>query len=188
MAIQKWEQSGRPDDVVSERHRRKVLWRYYIHPKLNREVDFLRFEQGNGSAILPVTKEGMVVAVRQFRPGAGQILTELPAGIEDFEGEEPIEVARRELLEETGYQAEEMILVGGQWVEATNLSIYASFFLALGCEKVKEPILDPMEDIEVILVPLQEWIRMVEQQEIVDSSSKSATYDSMRYLREREVL
>ena len=188
MAIREWELSGRPDDVVVKKYGKTVLWRHYLHPKLNQEVDFLRLEQGNGSAILPVTREGMVVAVRQFRPGAGQILTELPAGTGDFAGEEPTEVARRELLEETGYQADEMILVGGQWPEAANLSMFVSSFLALGCEKVQEPTLGHMEDIEVVLIPFREWIRMVEYQEIRESSSKGATYDSMRYLRERGFL
>lgn len=188
MAIQEWTPSGRSPELVIAQFGKRMEWRFFTHPRTGEEITFLFYGRRNGAVIFPLTKDHMVVAVRQFRAGAGTILLELPAGIAEFTHEETVTIARRELLEETGYQAEEMILVGGQWLDATSSSTYDSFFLALGCEKVQEPRPNAMEEIETILVPLQEWWRMVEQQEIKESGSKGATHDSRPYLRERGLL
>jgi ADP-ribose pyrophosphatase len=61
--------------------------------------------------ILAVTPDGRVVAVRQYRPAIEQFTVELPAGLVDA-GETPAVTAKRELLEETGYDADEMQVLG----------------------------------------------------------------------------
>jgi ADP-ribose pyrophosphatase len=63
------------------------------------------------AATLAVTPEGRVVLVRQYRPAAEKTTLELPSGLVD-EGEPPETAARRELLEETGYEAAEVELLG----------------------------------------------------------------------------
>jgi ADP-ribose pyrophosphatase len=62
-------------------------------------------------AVVPV-KDGSVLLVRQNRHAAGQDLLEIPAGKLDVPGEDPLECARRELLEETGYVAGVLELLG----------------------------------------------------------------------------
>ena len=56
-------------------------------------------------AIVPVTADGHLLMVRQFRPALGRWLLELPAGLRDVEGEADVDVARRELEEEVGHVA-----------------------------------------------------------------------------------
>jgi ADP-ribose pyrophosphatase len=63
-------------------------------------------------AVLALTDDDRVVLVRQFRPGPGQVLMELPGGVVD-PGESPVEAARRELLEESGYAARTVEQVWG---------------------------------------------------------------------------
>ena len=58
------------------------------------------------SAVVPVTPEGRLIFVRQYRYPIQQVTLEIPAGKLDAEGEDPLDCARRELSEETGYQAE----------------------------------------------------------------------------------
>ena len=58
------------------------------------------------SAVLPVTPEGRLIFVRQYRYPIQQVTLEIPAGKLDAEGEDPLDCAKRELSEETGYQAE----------------------------------------------------------------------------------
>ena len=62
------------------------------------------FRPEDAAAVLPVTPDGDVVLVRQFRAGARRPIEEIPAGLLDVEGEDPATCAARELLEETGFR------------------------------------------------------------------------------------
>lgn len=101
--------------------------------------------------IIAITKDGKMVMERQYRYGIGKTCYELPCGVIE-KGENPLEAARRELLEETGYS-------GGIWQEwmilSPNPSTSNNFthsFLATGVEKVSGQHLDPTEDIDVFIL------------------------------------
>jgi ADP-ribose pyrophosphatase len=78
-----------------------------------------------------------VVLVRQFRPGPGEVLWELPGGIVD-EGEDLAEAAARELLEETGYRASTVEVVAGSWAFGAS-TWRRTVAIARGCTLVAEP-------------------------------------------------
>lgn len=110
--------------------------------------------------VIALTKEGKFVMVEQYRHGLQDIFTELVAGVAE-EGEEPLEAAKRELMEETGFG-------GGEWTlnmvisanpgSQTNLS-YS--FIAKGVEKLGEQHLDKTEDVEVKLLTEDEVYKML---------------------------
>jgi len=128
----------------------------------------------------------MVVAGYQFMQGANKVTLELPAGRADFEGESAVEGARRELLEETGYSAEELVPLGPPLYLDTRSSWTRNFlFLALGCAKVQEP--EGSEEIDPILIPLPEWIRIT-QEELEEPLMVAATFRAIPHLRERGLL
>ena len=77
--------------------------RYRFEPG-DREADFLVCESSDWVVILPITVDGDVVFVRQFRHGVGHVVLEIPGGLIDGD-ESPEEAAKRELREETGYEA-----------------------------------------------------------------------------------
>ena len=91
--------------------------------------------------------------VRQYRHGSRAVTLEIPGGLFD-PGDTPEEAAARELLEETGYQAERWTEIG---VANPNPAIFNNrcyTFLAQDIQKISDLIPDQTEDIEVVLIPL----------------------------------
>ena len=100
-----------------------------------------------------------VLLVKQYRHGLGDISTELPAGGMDPGETDPVEAARRELLEEAGC-AGALTLVGESRPNAGTHTNRTHIVLARDVVKVAEPQDDPSERIESLWVPLAEAIRM----------------------------
>ena len=115
--------------------------------------------------VIAITKEGEFVMIRQYRHGLGETRYELSAGVCE-EGEDPMESARRELYEETGYG-------GGEWQlwmtvspnpsTSTNLT-YS--FLATDVERISTQHLESTEDITVHLLSEAEVRALLENDEI----------------------
>lgn len=114
------------------------------------------------------TKDGLFVMVEQYRHGLGDIFIELCAGVVE-EGETPLEGAKRELAEETGYQGgvwtQQMVISGNPSV--TNNLTYC--FFADGVELKGEQHLDPTEDIRVRLLTEDELYGMLMRDEMKQS-------------------
>lgn len=82
------------------------------------------------SAVLPLLPDDRVVLVRQFRPAVRQVLTEIPAGILDVDGEDALTAAGRELFEETGYRHTHIEFLGGHYSSAGSTDQYVHLFWA----------------------------------------------------------
>jgi 8-oxo-dGTP pyrophosphatase MutT (NUDIX family) len=140
-----------------------------VHPRTGREHEFFILEAPDWCNIVPLTREREVVMVRQRRHGIDAETLELPGGMIDPGDASPLEAARRELLEETGYGAREVVATG---VIAPNPAMQTNrcwSFLAFGVEKVAEPVLDGGEDIDVVLIPYAEIPARVARGEIEHS-------------------
>lgn len=118
--------------------------------------------------IIAITDEGQFVLIRQYRHGIHRTCFEIVAGVSE-DGEEPLQAARRELLEESGYG-------GGQWRELMQLSGNSSTtnnithcFLAEGVTKVSGQHLDATEDIEIHLFSRDEVLDLLKRGEIVQA-------------------
>jgi 8-oxo-dGTP pyrophosphatase MutT (NUDIX family) len=103
--------------------------------------------------VIPLTVDGRVILIRQYRFGTEAFTLEIPGGMCDGD-EPPVEAARRELLEETGYEAEKLVEIG--WVHPNpaiqNNRCYT--YLATGARETSAPEPDPHEAFERVLVPL----------------------------------
>ncbi|MBO0952892.1 NUDIX hydrolase [Fibrella forsythiae] len=130
--------------------------------------DYYTLEYPDWINVVAVTKGGELVLLRQYRHGIKQVAYELCAGCVD-PGEQPLEAARRELLEETGYG-------GGEWRLLMTLSANPGThtnltysYLALGVEKRQEPDLELTEEISVHLVELQELLPLLDGGQVLQS-------------------
>lgn len=111
-------------------------------------------------AIIALLDNGELVMERQFRYPLGRDMIELPAGKID-PGEPPLETARRELLEETGYTASEWRHLATMHLAIGYSNEHIEIFLARGLTQ-KQAKLDDEEFLEVFTLPLSrafEWIR-----------------------------
>lgn len=110
--------------------------------------------------VVPVTPEGKVVLIRQFRPGTCEVTIEVPGGVVD-EGEEPAQAALRELEEETGYRAESVIPTGRVRPNPAILRNFCHMFIALGARPVGRTRMDDAEIVETFEASWDEVEEMV---------------------------
>ncbi len=132
--------------------------------------------------VLAITKNKEAVLIRQYRHGVQEILLELPGGVVDG-GEDPLEGAKRELMEETGYAAENIIEVGRIYPNPAIQQNTLYCYLAMDAEKVGEQHLDESEDIEVQLIPLDELIEMAVSGKFLHALNVAVLFQVLAYLK-----
>ena len=169
----------------------KILESYHLHKNVRidkcelpdgKVIEGFVLEYGDWATILALTKDQEVVLVRQYRHGAQKVLLELPGGAMETEDENPMQAARRELLEETGYTGDTFIQVGCVSPNPANQTNLIYSFLVLNAEIVAIQNLDETEEIEVVLKPLNEVITMAKNGELFQSMQVSAMFFTLAYL------
>lgn len=130
-------------------------------------------EHPGAVAIVALHDDASVMMIDQYRHAVGRRLRELPAGLLDTAGEEPVSTARRELVEEVGCTAQEWsVLV--DVVSSPGFSDEAvRVFLARGLTEIGRPAGgdDEEADLSVVRVPLTDAVRQVLAGEIVNAST-----------------
>lgn len=113
--------------------------------------DAFTFAMRDWVSIVPVTQDGLVVFVRQYRVGIDAPTLEVPGGIID-EGQTPADAALRELREETGYGAGKLARLGASRPNPALQDNWHHMFLLMGAERLGEPKFDHGEYCEVVLL------------------------------------
>ena len=132
--------------------------------------------------VVALTKNNEVVLVKQYRHGVQEISLELPGGVVDS-GEDPLEGAKRELMEETGYSSGNIIEVGRLYPNPAIQQNTLFCYLATDAEWVGEQHLDEAEEIEVQLIPLDELIEMARQGKFLHALNVAVLFQALSHLK-----
>jgi len=142
---------------------KKYLTKHFRLPN-GREGDFDTTSFANRGFVmaLSLTADNQVLVVKQYRPGPERIAWDMPAGMIDDEDKDPAAAMARELREETGYKAGELIPLNktaalfGPYDAATGF-----YFLARDCRLVAKPEPDQYEVIDLVTLPLRRFVNEV---------------------------
>jgi ADP-ribose pyrophosphatase len=119
--------------------------------------------------VLPLLGDGRVCFVQNYRVAVGQTLVELPAGVVE-PGEDPALTARRELAEETGYQAERIELLATFYTSPGILDERMYLYLATSLE-AGQATPEPGEDLRSLLATWDEALNMARDGRIQDAKT-----------------
>jgi len=137
-------------------------------PRDGRAHDFYVIEAPDWINVVPVTSRGEVVLIEQYRHGTGEVSLEIPGGMVD-PGETAREAAARELLEETGYAAAELVFLGKTRPNPAIQNNWIHTYLARGVEFRHEPEFDGTEQTVVRLVPVEQIPTLIAEGKITHS-------------------
>ncbi|MBW4466554.1 MAG: NUDIX hydrolase [Pegethrix bostrychoides GSE-TBD4-15B] len=166
---------------------------FYKGRKFNFEVNRLRLPNQSegewecvrhpgGALAVPVTAEGKLVLVRQYRFAAQGWLLEFPAGTVE-PNEDPASTIRREIAEETGYRASRWQMIGQFYLAPGYSDEVIYTFLAQDLEQLEAPpAQDEDEDIEVVLMTPTELEQAILRGEPVDAKSIASFFLARPFL------
>jgi ADP-ribose pyrophosphatase len=161
--------------MVSDHRILRVRHDLYRFEPSGREGEFVVLESPDWVNVIPLTDDGQVVLIRQYRHGIREATLEIPGGLID-PGEAPEAAAVRELREETGYVAREVRPLGRVRPNPAIQNNHQYCYLAEGCRRMSELHLDPFECVEVVPTPLTEIPELIRREAISNTLVVAAFY------------
>lgn len=139
-----------------------------LSPEDGKLHDFYVVNAPDWINVVAITPHNEFLLIKQYRHGIRDITIEIPGGMID-PGESPLESAKRELLEETGYKSENWKKIGMVHPNPAIMSNNCYTFLALNCKRVSEPNFDSTENIETFFCSSDEIKKYITEGSITHS-------------------
>ena len=152
---------------------------------IKREKLLKNNENGNASVILPVTNEGNVILTVEPKVFTTRTVgVSVPAGYIN-PGEYPLHAARRELLEETGYEVSDIYELGSFYQDTGVSGALIEYFLGLNATKTGEPHFDKGEIVKTFECTYEEALSLVEMGLIEDINAVLILERAKKYMLKR---
>ena len=132
---------------------------------------------------VPVTEDGRIIMVRQYRHALGEVCIEIPGGCVDDTDKDYEAAIRRELMEETGYEFDSCEYLGKISANPSTNNNLMHMFLARGGRKIAEQALDANEDIHVELMTVDEVRKLITENKIVQAMHVSCLMYGLERMR-----
>jgi ADP-ribose pyrophosphatase len=164
-----------------------TVWEEQIRLPDGRLIEnWLTFDMPDVAVIVALTDDEHIVVERSYRHGPRRVTLSLPAGHVE-PGEEALAAAKRELLEETGYAADQWDALGGFTRDSNQGCGRVFLYLARRARSVTEPDTEDLEEIRVELMPLTELLVSVRRGDFAGLTSAAAIGLAMTALRDSPV-
>lgn len=137
------------------------------------------------AVITALTENQEIVLVNQYRHPVKNTDIELPAGYIEKNEKDIEQAAHRELLEETGYKVEKLTEVHKVYSSAGLMSNNIHFFVGFNAKKIQEPKLDENEELEVLLKSMEETLKLLDEDKIMDMASVTGILLLKNYLEKQ---
>jgi 8-oxo-dGTP pyrophosphatase MutT (NUDIX family) len=151
------------------------------NPRDGREHDFCVQLSRDWATVVPVTEAGHVVLVRQFRPGTGEVTWEFPGGVVET-GEDPTAAVQRELEEESGFKAGQVVHLASYRPNPALIRNTLHVFLARDCRPSGVRNFDDAEDLDTFTATVDEIDAMVENGTMSHALMVAAWFSARRRL------
>lgn len=145
--------------------------------------DFYVITIKNASAVVALDKDRNIILKKEYRYTYDSELVEIPAGVFNKDETDSLDVAKRELLEETGYCSDNWLYLGATIESSAKFNNHIHLYFADNCYRVAEQKLDESEQIEILKIPFSKAIDMVMRNEICCNSSANAILKVARMLK-----
>ncbi|KKP31821.1 MAG: NUDIX hydrolase [Parcubacteria group bacterium GW2011_GWC2_32_10] len=178
--LEKWQKLGEKK-VLAKSFGVELSTQNFTNPKTRKTETFSIFCKKEGIIICPITENGNVVLVRQFKQGVDDFVLEFPAGSLEKSDKSRAEAGKRELLEETGYVPNNVIAIETANHIAPRKSPSSEYVvIATNCRLTSQQNLDASEgDIEVFEVSVATLFDLIKSGEITSAPTKLAVLTAL---------
>lgn len=152
--------------------------------KNKKKVTFSIVEKKDSSLIVPITADGQLILIKEYFAAIDDYQIGLPKGRVDYGS--PSEAANRELQEEIGYKAGELIPLGTLIVSPGSLRHKTHIYLARKLVESKLPG-DEDEEIKIIKIPFDDFEKLIDNNQLTEARMIAALYMTRRYLKSHPV-
>jgi ADP-ribose diphosphatase len=150
----------------------EVVVKDVLYPAESRPHPYYAVQINDCAVVLAVDAEGNIPLVRQYRPVVERTELELPAGA--VRNEPPEQTARRELLEETGYRADRLVMLGSLFAESGRLTSRAWLYFAPNARPIPGHMPPSGEPLELVLVTAAQLRAAIESCELAAAGHVAA--------------